>query len=150
MSATGAMLYTLGRTVWRRDDAGQSYLTVLPHAWRGHIMEPEDVADQVSEAAEEHDRAEEAADGRFRKRAALAIGTLAMLLAITGLGGDNATKEMVNANIQASDTWAFYQAKNVRQTEYRIALDALQVRLQTDTTLTPDQRSAIEKQAASY
>src|SRR3954454_2580491 len=113
-------------------------------------MEPEDVADQISEAAEEHERAEEAADGRFRKRAALAIGTLAMLLAITGLGGDNATKEVVNANIQASDTWAFYQAKNVRQTEYRLALDSLQLRLQTDTTLTPDQRSAIEKQAAGY
>jgi hypothetical protein len=112
-------------------------------------MEPTDVADQISETAEEQ-AAEEAADGRFRKRAALAIGTLAMLLAITGLGGDNATKEMVNANIQASDTWAFYQAKNVRQTEYRLALDALQLRLQTETTLTPEQRSAIERQAASY
>ena len=115
-------------------------------------MEPTDVADQISETAEEQAaRAEdEAADGRFRKQAALAIGTLAMLLAITGLGGDNATKEMVNANIQASDTWAFYQAKNVRQTEYRLALDALQLRLQTETTLTPEQRSAIERQAANY
>src|SRR5689334_2971039 len=113
-------------------------------------MEAQDVADQITETAEEQERSEEAADGRFRKRAALAIGILAMLLAITGLGGDNATKEMVNANIQASDTWAFYQAKNVRQTEYKLALDALQLRLQTETTLTPDQRSAMEKQAAAY
>src|SRR3954469_18107931 len=113
-------------------------------------MEPEDVADQISEAAEEHERAEEAADGRFRKRAALAIGTLAMLLAITGLGGDNATKEMVNANIQASDTWAFYQAKNVRQTEYRLALDSLQLRLQTEPSLTPGQGGPLERQAANY
>src|SRR4051812_37045529 len=124
---------------------------LVPCGRRTQEMEPTDVADQISETAEEQaERAEEAADGQFRKQAALAIGTLAMLLAITGLGGDNATKEMVNANIQASDTWAFYQAKNVRQTEYRLALDSLQLRLQTDTTLTPDQRSAIEKQAASY
>src|SRR5436190_4982699 len=100
-------------------------------------MDATDAADQISEAAEQEDQA---ADSRFRRRAALAIGLLAMLLAITGLGGDNATKEMVNANIQASDTWAFYQAKNVRQTEYRLALDAVQLRLQTEPNLTPEQR----------
>src|SRR4051794_900043 len=93
-----------------------------------------DAADQIQEAADER-----AADARFRRRAAVAIGILAMCLAIAGLGGDNATKEMVNANIQASDTWAFFQAKNVRQTEYRIALDALKVRLQTESTLTSEQ-----------
>src|SRR3954451_2014571 len=110
-------------------------------------MDATDAADQISEAAEQEDQA---GDTSFRRRAALAIGLLAMLLAITGLGGDNATKEMVNANIQASDTWAFYQAKNVRQTQYRLALEALQLRLQTETTLTPEQRSALERQAASY
>jgi len=110
-------------------------------------MDATDAADQISEAAEQEDQA---ADSRFRRRAALAIGLLAMLLAITGLGGDNATKEMVNSNIQASDTWAFYQAKNVRQTEYRLALDAVQLRLQTEPNLTPEQRSALERQAAGY
>jgi hypothetical protein len=108
-------------------------------------MDATDAADQISEAADE-----EEVDSRFRKRAALAIGVLAMLLAITGLGGDNATKEMVNANIQALDTWAFYQAKNVRQTQYRLALDDVQLRLQTDPNLTADQRSTLERQAASY
>ena len=106
-----------------------------------------DAADQIREAADEAERASEA---RFRRRAAVAIGVLAMCLAIAGLGGDNATKEMVNANIQASDTWAFYQAKNVRQTEYRLAFDAIQVRLQTESTLTPEQRAALEAQAAKY
>src|SRR5215216_3918635 len=112
-------------------------------------MDATDVADQISEVAEEQ-AAQQAADTRFRKRAALAIGTLAMLLAITGLGGDNASKEMVNTNIQASDTWAFYQAKNVRQTEYRLAADALQLRLQTEPGLSPEQRAALERQLASY
>jgi len=109
-----------------------------------------EAADQIREAVEEEEERQRAADARFRRRAAVAIGILAMLLAIASLGGDNATKDMVNANIQASDTWAFYQAKNVRQTEYRLALDAIQLRLQTETTLTPEQRAALERQAASY
>src|SRR3954451_1158870 len=110
-------------------------------------MDATDAADQIREAAEQEDQA---ADSRFRRRAALAIGILAMCLAIAGLGGDNVSKEMVNANIQASDTWAFYQAKNVRQTQYRLALDAVQLRLQTEPSLTPEQRSALERQAANY
>jgi hypothetical protein len=56
-------------------------------------------------------KADEAADlidqdrttDRFKQRAAIAIGILAMLLAITSLGGQNATKEALNANIQASN-----------------------------------------------
>src|SRR5262249_3824769 len=112
-------------------------------------------ADQISEAAEEQEAeqraaAGEAADGTFRKRAALAIGTLAMLLAITGLGGGKAAKERGKAHIQAADTWAGYQAKNQRQTQYKLALDAIQVRLQTDTSLSPELRTALEQQAASY
>jgi hypothetical protein len=54
----------------------------------------------------------------FRRRAALAIGVMAMLLAIAGLGGENAMKETINANIKAADAYAFYQARNVRQDIY--------------------------------
>jgi len=54
------------------------------------------------------------------------IAVLAMLLAIASLGGQNATKEMLNATILASDTWAFYQAKNIRQTDMRLAAEQLE------------------------
>ena len=83
-----------------------------------------EAADMISEAAEER-----RGDERFRRRAAIAIGVLAMLLAIAGLGGGNATKEMLNANIQASDTYAFYQAKNIRQTSTQLSADELQALL---------------------
>mgnify|MGYP000019338558 CR=1 FL=1 len=39
------------------------------------------------------------------------VVTIAMLLAITGLGGNNATKDALNSNIQSSNLFAFYQAK---------------------------------------
>lgn len=92
-------------------------------------MQASDAADQITEALEEQraeQRAEQRIADRFRKRAAIAIAILAMLLAVSSLGGDNATKEAINNNIQASDTWAFYQAKNIRQTANQIAAAELE------------------------
>ena len=74
-----------------------------------------DAADTISDVAEE----EHHTNHQFRRRAAIVIGVLAMLLAISGLGGGNATKKMPAANIQSADTYAFYQAKNIRQTSTR-------------------------------
>ncbi len=60
---------------------------------------------------------------------AVYIALLAVLLSVCGIGGGNSTKDSMQNNIQASDTWAFYQAKNQRQTSYRLASDALHLRL---------------------
>src|ERR671932_729673 len=104
-----------------------------------------DAADAIREAAEERVR-----DERFRQRAAIVIGLLAMLLAITGLGGANATKEMLNANIQASDTWAFYQAKNIRQTSNELAAAELEALLLSQPTLSTEARAQIQQQIDRY
>src|SRR5215210_1059158 len=109
-------------------------------------MDPVEAADRLQETAEEI----RTADERFRRRAGLSIGVLAMLLAITSLGGDNATKEMVNANIQASDTWAFYQAKNIRQTSTQLAADELETLLATRTDLPPEARSQTQQRLERY
>src|ERR1041385_3708095 len=63
----------------------------------------------------------------FRRLTAIYLGVIAMLLAIASLGGAEATKEMLNANIHASDTYAFYQAKYIRQTLYQIAASELEL-----------------------
>ncbi|TMJ16345.1 MAG: DUF4337 domain-containing protein [Alphaproteobacteria bacterium] len=89
-------------------------------------MDSTDAADLIAELHEE--RAESALDDRFRGRAALLIAALAAVLAIGGLGGGNATDDMVGNNIKASDSWAFYQAKNVRQTMYDGRGSARQIR----------------------
>src|ERR1700752_1534493 len=62
----------------------------------------------------------ETADKTFTRRAALTTAIYAVMLAITSLGGDNATKEMLLAQQQASDQWAFYQAKVSREQQYRL------------------------------
>src|SRR5205085_1292543 len=101
--------------------------------------EAADAAEAIKEAVEEERTARE----HFRRRAAVVIGVLAMLLAIAGVGGGNATKEMLNANIQASDTYAFYQAKTIRQTSNQLAADALESELLLHADLSTDAQSNI-------
>ena len=52
-----------------------------------------------------------------------------VLLAICGVGGANATKDATRANIEASNTWAFFQAKNIRRTAFGLAADELELML---------------------
>lgn len=56
----------------------------------------------------------------FARRVALTTAIYAVILAIASLGGDNSTKEMLLAQQQASDQWAFYQAKAIREHLYRL------------------------------
>jgi len=63
----------------------------------------------------------------FKQRAAIFIAFLAMLLAITGLGGQNASKETLNNNIQAANAFNFFQAKNIRQTSLILAVDEIEL-----------------------
>jgi hypothetical protein len=67
----------------------------------------------------------------FTKRIALTTAIFAVLLAITSLGGNNAMKEMLLAQQQSSDQWAFYQSKAMREHLYktnglRLELDLLE------------------------
>src|SRR5437016_13499238 len=54
-------------------------------------------------------------DKTFSRRVALTTAIYAVVLAIAGLGGKYAMKEMLLAQQQASDQWAYYQAKAVRE-----------------------------------
>lgn len=109
-------------------------------------MEAGDVADQIMELKGGGDE-----DEKFRSRVALMIAFMAMLLAITSLGGGNAAEDIMNHNIHASDTWAFYQAKNIRQTSYRIAADMLEGEMQMhNTTLTPETQQLLQRKIDQF
>jgi hypothetical protein len=111
-------------------------------------MEASDAAELISEIREE--RAVHEADDKFRDRAALLIALLAMLLAVGSLGGGNVAEDMVHNNIKASDTWAFYQAKNVRQTQYRIAVDQMEAQLAAGAGLPPQVRADMQEMVDRY
>lgn len=81
----------------------------------------------------------------FTRRAALTTAIFAVLLAITSLGGSNATKELLLSQQQASDQWAFYQSKVVREHLYRADALRLEADLAAGTAPTPAGRVVYEK-----
>lgn len=112
-------------------------------------MDAIDAADVIRELREE--RAEHDSDDRFRSLVALVIAVLATLLAVASLGGGNVGEDVINSNIHASDTWAFYQAKNIRQTAMNLAADEMETALLVSgASLPPAARADIEGKVAKY
>ena len=58
---------------------------------------------------------EERRDKAFSRRVALVTAVYAVVLAIASLGGNNAMKEMLLAQQEASNQWSYYQAKVIRE-----------------------------------
>jgi hypothetical protein len=98
----------------------------------------------------EHEAHSAAADASFRKFTGIYLGIIAMLLAITALGGAHATKTIVNSNIQASDTYGFYQARNIRQTAYQIAAEQLEAELLAQPGMPDAARAKIQEIIKRY
>ena len=81
----------------------------------------------------------------FTRRVALTTAIYAVVLAIASLGGNNATKEMLLAQQQASDLWAFYQAKAIREHQYRAQKQRLEVDLaERGSAMKPEGRKKFE------
>ena len=110
-------------------------------------MDSADAAELIAELKE--DRAEHEATEKFNNKAAMVIAVIAALLAIGSLGGGNVAEDMIHNNIKASDTWAFFQAKNLRQTTYRLAVEEMQLQL-ASPALPPEARAAVEEKIARY
>ena len=72
---------------------------------------------------------EEKTRNSFGKKVALFTAIYAVILAICALGGNNSMKDMLLAQQEASNQWAFYQAKNNREYLYRIEKDRLETQL---------------------
>ena len=109
-------------------------------------MEASDAADQLRESIEDAGTVD-----RFKSRAAIVIAIMAMLLTIASLGGENSMKAMIDANIHASDTWAFYQAKNIRQTANELAANELEIALLTQgASLSEEARQQIQQRIDRY
>lgn len=78
------------------------------------------------------------------------VGILATLLAVCGVGGGNASKDATRANIDLTNMWAFFQAKNIRRTSYALAGDELELTLQANPTMPEEARRRISEKIKSY
>ena len=103
----------------------------------------------MSEAHEQMEHAEHAqhASGE-NKKIAMLIAVLALFLSFSETLGKSAQTEAMDANVKSADTWAFYQAKNIRETAVLVAAD--------ETTLLgagltdPAAKAAIDKQVETW
>jgi hypothetical protein len=94
---------------------------------------------------------EEKAGDPFTRQVALCVAVYAVTLAIISLGGNNATKDMMMAQQKASNQWAYYQAKVVRENLYLLEAEKLELELATrGATLTSDDRKRMEGLRAKY
>ena len=78
------------------------------------------------------------------------IGVLAVLLAICGVGGGNATKDATRTNIEAANTWAFFQAKNMRRNAIQLAATELELSLAAQPGMPADVRKQFEDKIKDY
>jgi len=93
---------------------------------------------------------EEHRDKSFSRRVALLTAIYAVVLAVAGLGGKYAMKEMLLAQQQSSDQWAYYQAKVVREHLNRANKILVETQLAEPTGLRPTEREKFEKLAKRF
>ena len=79
------------------------------------------------EAHESHELIEQSEERRqsSKKWTALIISIMAMVLAINNVGGGNSAKEATRHNIEASNYYAFYQAKSIKEHQLKVAANQL-------------------------
>ena len=82
------------------------------------------------------------------KQIALLIAVLALFLAISETLGKSAQTSAISDNVQASNLWAFFQAKTIRMTAVRTAAEAMTVEAGASTD--PALQAAIDKQIAAW
>jgi hypothetical protein len=100
----------------------------------------------VHEQLEHAEHVEHAA--HTNKRIALIIAVLALFLAFSETLGKGAQTAALSDNIQASDLWAFFQAKTIRQTVMRTASESDAIELTTFTDAAA--KSAMQKQIEAW
>ena len=86
----------------------------------------------------------------FKSKAALQISVLALILAIGNLGGANSTKSASEDDLAASNVYAFYQSKSVKQTQYKLAADQLEIELASNEKISQPAKDKIEKKIGDY
>ncbi|QPF92091.1 DUF4337 domain-containing protein [Bradyrhizobium commune] len=91
----------------------------------------------------EHAEHAEHASGENRK-IALLIAVLALFLAISETLGKGAQTESISKNVEASNLWAFFQAKSIRRTVVQTAAE--QGKLTLGSTSDDAIKAAVQKQ----
>jgi Domain of unknown function (DUF4337) len=98
------------------------------------------------ESMEHAEHAEHA--GSENKKIALLIAVIALFLALSEMLGKGAQTESIARNVEASNLWAFFQAKSIRRTVVQTAAD--QARLSLSGVGDEAARAPLQKQIEEW
>jgi hypothetical protein len=101
---------------------------------------------EAHETMEHAEHAEHASHSN--RKIALVIAVLALFLSFSETLGKSAQTEAIDANVKSSDTWAFYQAKDIRRAVVNAAADAMS--LVGASASDPAAKAAIDKQVDAW
>src|SRR5262245_55686120 len=87
-------------------------------------------------------------EGRDNKKIALIISVLALFLAFSETFGKSAQTAALNFQIEASNLWNFFQAKNIRRTAIIVATESAKIDLATVTD--EAKKAALAKQIDAW
>ncbi len=96
------------------------------------------------------DTFDETAERKHDKWVAIYISVLAVLIAITLTGSNDAMKTAQQAGIQVNDNYAFYQAKLIRQSQLKVASDQFEIKSLETPNLPEPARKLLETKKADY
>lgn len=82
------------------------------------------------------------------KGVALLIAILALFLAFSEMGGSITAREAQERNLEASNLWAFFQAKTIRRTSVQLAAEQIEAQLPTITD--PALKEAMQKRVTDW
>jgi hypothetical protein len=87
-------------------------------------------------------------DGPSNKKIALLISLLALFLALAETLAKGSQTAALSSNVEASNLWAFFQAKTIRQTAVRTMGEAVPLIAQPGTE--PERQAAVAKQIDTW
>jgi Domain of unknown function (DUF4337) len=87
-------------------------------------------------------------DAGEKKWVAIVISVLALCLALAETLAKGAQTNTIASTVEASNLWAFYQAKTIRQTTFTAATQEMEVMAQIETD--PVRKAALEKRIAGW
>jgi hypothetical protein len=103
----------------------------------------------MSEVSEAIEKAKEGEHGEgFNRKIALVIAILALFLSFSETLGKGAQTEANTKNIEASDLWAFFQAKSIRMTQVNTAGEEMAVAVAGASD--PAAKDAMQKQIDAW
>jgi primase-polymerase (primpol)-like protein len=101
-----------------------------------------DLSDNLSEAVEK------ARESRLNAAVAACVAVVATFMALCNVKDGNIVQAMAQAQTQAVDEWAYYQAKSTKENLAESMAD--QLALQRDLTSIPEARAKLEKKVTDY